>query len=119
MLRIDAPTQALPRIASRDIDWHDQTIRAGQEVSLIWGSANHDERRFEDPERFDIHRSGNRHLSFGHGVHFCMGAHLARLEARVSFEELLARLPDYRLDGEPRFARSPWARAYASVPIRF
>jgi cytochrome P450 len=119
MLRIDAPTQALPRIATRDVDWHGRTILAGQEVSLLFGSANHDERRFDEPERFDIHRTANRHLSFGHGVHFCMGAHLARLEARVSFEELLARLPDYQLDGEPRFAASPWARAHACVPIRF
>ena len=119
MLRIESPTQALPRIATRNVTLHGQTIRAGEEVSLCWGSANHDERRFEDPERFDIHRRNNRHLALGHGVHFCMGAHLARLEARVAFEELLARLPTYALADEPRWASSPWARAYQSVPIRF
>jgi hypothetical protein len=119
MLRYDSPTQALPRIARRDVELHGRTIAAGDEVSLIWGAANHDERRFDDPGRFDIHRSSNRHLALGHGVHFCMGAHLARLEARVSFEELLARLPDYALVSEPRWQLSPWARAYSQVPLRF
>jgi cytochrome P450 len=119
MLRYDAPTQALPRIATRSVELHGRTIAAGSEVSLLWGAANHDERRFDAPERFDIHRSSNRHLSLGHGVHFCMGAHLARLEARVSFEELLARLPDYALADEPRWQPSPWARAYSKVPLRF
>jgi hypothetical protein len=119
MLRYDSPTQALPRRATRDIDLHDRQIRKGEEISLIWGSANHDERRFEDPERFDIHRTDNRHLALGHGVHFCMGSNLARLEGRVAFEELLARIPDYEFDGEPIWQASAWARAHAAVPIRF
>lgn len=119
MLRYESPTQALPRKATRDVELHGCRIREGEEVSLVWGSANHDERRFDDPERFDIHRGDNRHLALGHGVHFCMGSHLARLEGRVAFEELLTRLPDYELEGEPTWQASPWARAYAAVPIRF
>jgi cytochrome P450 len=119
MLRFESPTQALPRIATRDVTLHGATIRAGDEVSLVWGSANHDERRFPDPERFDIHRRDNRHLALGHGVHFCMGAHLARLEGRIAFEELLARMPDYRLAADPVWQPSAWARAYASVPVEF
>lgn len=119
MLRIESPTQALPRIATRNTELHGQRILKGEEVSLVWGAANHDERRFEEPERFDIHRQDNRHLALGHGVHFCMGAHLARLEGRVAFEELLARIPDYALETEPRWQASAWARAYASVPITF
>jgi cytochrome P450 len=119
ILRYDAPTQALPRIARQDAEIHGRTVRAGEEVSLVWGAANHDERRFPDPERFDIHRADNRHLAFGHGVHFCMGSHLARLEGRVAFEELLARIPDYALEGEPAWQASAWARAYAAVPIEF
>jgi len=119
MLRYDSPTQALPRIATRDVELHGKTIPAGDEVMLLWGSANHDERVFADPERFDIHRSPNRHLALGHGAHFCMGAHLARMEARVAFEELLARMPHYALDPEPRWQASSWARAHAEVPIRF
>jgi cytochrome P450 len=119
MLRFDSPTQALPRRATRDVVLHGATIREGEEVSLVWGAANHDERRFPDPERFDIHRDDNRHLALGHGVHFCMGSHLARLEGRVAFEELLTRMPGYALEGEPAWQASAWARAYASVPIRF
>jgi cytochrome P450 len=119
ILRIEGPTQALPRIATRDVEMHGETIRAGEEISLVWGAANLDERRFDEPERFDIHRPDNRHLALGHGVHFCMGAHLARLEGRVAFEELLARFPEYELTTEPRWLASPWARAYASVPIAF
>ena len=88
-------------------------------MSLCWGAANHDERRFDDPERFDIHRANNRHLALGHGVHFCMGAHLVRLEARVAFEEILSRMPGYELEEEPRWQSSPWARAYQAVRIRF
>jgi cytochrome P450 len=117
MLRYEAPTQALPRVALRDVTLHGVTIAKGDEVSLVWAAANHDERRFEDPQRFDIHREDNRHLSLGHGVHFCMGAHLARLEGRVAFEELLARMPDFALAEQPRWQRSPWARAYESVPV--
>ena len=119
MLRIESPTQVLPRIAMRDVTLHGQTVPAGDEIALVWGAANHDERRFEEPERFDIHRPNNRHLALGHGIHFCMGAHLARLEGRVSFEELLARMPDYALDAEPQWQPSPWARAYQSVPLCF
>ncbi len=119
MLRYDAPTQALPRRATRDIELHGRTIREGEELSLVWGAANHDERQFEAPERFDIHRKDNRHLALGHGIHFCMGSHLARLEGRVAFEELLARMPGYELAVEPPWQASAWARAYASVPIRF
>lgn len=119
MLRYESPAQALPRIATRDVEIHGRTVRRGEEVLLCWGAANHDERRFDDPERFDIRRANNRHLALGHGVHFCMGAHLARLEARVAFEELLARLPDFALAEEPVWTPSPWARAYRAVPVAF
>jgi cytochrome P450 len=119
ILRYDAPTQALPRIATRDIELHGRKILKGEEVSLVWGAANHDERRFADPRRFDIRRRDNRHLALGHGIHFCMGAHLARLEGRVSLEELLARVPEYELASDPPWQPSAWARAYKTVPLRF
>jgi len=119
MLRYESPAQALPRIATRDVMLHGVTIPAGAEVMLLWGAANHDEREFEDPERFDVTRRIRRHLAFGQGRHFCIGSHLARLEARVGFEELLARLPEYRLEAPPRWLSSIWARAYRSVPIAF
>jgi cytochrome P450 len=117
MLRYEAPAQALPRRATRDVAIHGGVIPGGAEVLLVWGAANHDEREFVRPERFDVTRDLRRHLAFGHGLHFCLGAHLARLEARVAFEELLARLPAYRLAAEPRWQTSIWARAHVAVPI--
>lgn len=119
MLRYEAPSQALPRIATRDVTLHGVTIPAGDEVMLVFGAANHDEREFEDPDVFDIDRPIRRHLSFGQGRHFCIGSHLARLEARVAFEELLARLPHFELAARPRWVASIWARAYEGVPVRF
>lgn len=119
LLRYDSPAQALPRLATRDVTLHGKTIPKGAEVKLVWGSANHDEREFEDPERLDIDRVITRHLGFGHGTHFCLGAKLARLEARVGLQELLARIPEYKLDSEPRWQVSVWARAYESVPASF
>ncbi|HSJ96115.1 MAG TPA: cytochrome P450 [Myxococcota bacterium] len=119
MLRCEAPAQALPRIARRPVALHGATIPAGALVRLVWGAANRDEREFADAERFDVTRSLPRHLGFGHGVHFCLGAHLARLEARVAFEELLARVPDYELAERPRWLTSIWARAHAAVRVRF
>jgi cytochrome P450 len=119
MLRIESPTQVLPRTAMRDSEFHGVVIPAGSRVMLIWGAANLDDREFSDPERFDIRRRIVRHLGFGHGTHFCMGAALARLEARVAFEELLRRVPDWRLAAEPIRYPSNWARAFRSLPVRF
>jgi len=119
MLRIDAPTQELPRTATRDVEVRGTVIPAGSRVLLIWGAANLDDREFDDPERFDIHRTIGRHLAFGHGPHYCMGAAFARLEGRVAFEELLRRIPDYELDGPAVRYPSSWARAFETLPIRF
>jgi cytochrome P450 family 130 len=119
MVRIEAPTQALPRTATRDVTLHGVTVPAGSRVMLLWGSANLDEREFPDPDRFDIHRAAPRHLGFGHGIHFCLGAPLARLESRVAFEVLLARLPDYRLAAASQRYVSNWARAWRLLPLEF
>ena len=119
MLRCESPAQALPRRLTRDVELHGQTLPAGSEVKLVWGAANRDEREFENPERFDVSRDIKRQLAFGQGVHFCLGSNLARLEARVAFEELLGRIPAYELSSEPRWLTSIWARAQAAVPVRF
>jgi len=79
---------------------------------LIWRSANHDDRQYQDPERFDITRGITKHLAFGHGIHYCLGANLARLEPHVAFDEWHARFPEYELDGTPRRITSIWARAF-------
>jgi len=119
MLRCESPAQALPRRATRDVALHGVTIPAGAEVALVWGAANRDEREFAEPDRFDVQRRFRRHLAFGQGLHFCLGANLARLEARVAFEELLARLPDYELAEPPRWVTSVWARSPEHVRIAF
>jgi cytochrome P450 len=117
--RLESPAQVLPRTTTRDVELHGTVIPSGSRVMLVWGSANHDEREFPDPERFDIRRTITKHLAFGHGTHFCLGSNLARLEARVAFEELHARLPDYELAGTPRRITSIWARAFGEIPLRF
>jgi cytochrome P450 len=117
MLRYEAPAQALPRRSRRTLELHGQRIPEGERVLLVWAAANLDEREFDEPERFDVTRKIRRHLGFGHGIHFCLGASLARLEARIAFEELLERHPDYALREEPGWITSRWARAHGSLPI--
>jgi len=116
--RIEAPTQVLPRTATREVELHGVHIPAGARVLLVWGAANHDEREFFDPERFDVTRRAQRHASFGHGVHFCMGSGLARLEARLAFEQWFTRFPACELIEEPKRITSTWARAFESIPLR-
>jgi cytochrome P450 len=98
MLRWDPPSHYQGRWTTRDLELHGATIPADSRVILVTGSAGHDERRYPEPELFDLHRDVDRHLSFGFGAHLCLGAALARLETRVAFEELLARFPDYNVD---------------------
>ena len=94
MLRWVTPVKMIARTALRDVELSSQTIRAGDKVITLFESGNRDEAVFDDPNRFDIERDPNRHLSFGgYGRHHCLGAHLARLEIRVMLEELLTRLP--------------------------
>lgn len=119
MLRFEPPAQALPRRTVREVALHGRVIPIGVRLLLVWAAANRDEREFDDPERFDVTRDIKRHLSFGHGIHYCLGANLARLEARVAFEELLARMPEYALEEMPPWVTSRWARAHARIPIRF
>jgi cytochrome P450 len=102
VLRYASPTHTLPRTAMRDVEVHGVTIPAGARVHLLWSSANLDEREFPDPERFDIYRRPARHLALGHGIHYCLGASLAKLEARVAWDELLRHIPAYQLAETPK-----------------
>ena len=99
MLRWEPPSQLQGRTAARDLELHGVTIPAGDRVMLVTGSATHDERVYEEPELFDLHRVVQHPVTFGFGIHVCLGAHLARLEVRIAFEELLARFPDFDIDG--------------------
>jgi cytochrome P450 family 142 subfamily A polypeptide 1 len=100
---------------------HGQQIRAGEQVVLLYGAANRDPRAFPDPDTLDVTRPRNRHLGFGAGTHLCLGAHLARLEIRVLFEELLRRMPDRELacPAEPRIIPATFTRAYDRIRITF
>ena len=117
-LRFDSPVQGLARTTTAPVTLHGVTIPEGDQVLLLFGSANHDERKIAEPERLDLLRDPNPHLAFGFGAHFCLGGNLARLEARVAFEELLARLPDYRMT-ESRVQRicSGPVRGVLSLPV--
>ena len=117
ILRYESPVQNIARYVAKDVNYHGQTVPAGSALLLMGGSANRDERKFDDPDRFDIHRNPN-HLSFGRGTHFCLGASLARLEGRVALEEILKRWPDWTvaLDNAKR-APTATVRGWDSLPV--
>jgi cytochrome P450 len=92
VLRYRSPVQAVFRVARQEVELQGQTISSGALVLAMIGSANRDPAHFQEPDRFDVRRAPNPHLAFGHGLHFCIGAALARLEARVALTELLARV---------------------------
>jgi cytochrome P450 len=119
-LRYDPSSQLIARTATCDIELHGRTIPEGARVALLIGSANRDERYWSDPDRFDLERNTTGSLAFGQATHFCLGASLARLEGRVSLEELLRRLPDYEIreEGIER-VHSSNVRGFAALPIRF
>jgi cholest-4-en-3-one 26-monooxygenase len=120
ILRYVSPTLvSMVRTATRDVELRGQTIKEGQKVTLWYGSANRDSDVFPDPHRFDIAREPNDHLTFGFGAHFCLGAQLARLELRIIFDELLNRLPNLALAGEPKRLRSNIFNGLENLPVRF
>jgi cytochrome P450 len=117
MLRWDPPSHFQGRWVEEDVTLHGVTIPADSRVVLVTGAAQHDERVFDDPELFDLHRTVERHVGFGFGSHLCIGAALARLETRVAFEELLARFPRYEIASPVVRAYSSNVRGLASLPI--
>ena len=117
-LRFEPPSGAAVRIAAQDIELRGHRIRRGERVFAIIAAANRDPEVFDDPERFDVARDDTRHLSFGLGPHFCLGAPLARLEGAVAFETLLRRIPDMALDmGPPEWTDTLILRGIRSIPI--
>jgi hypothetical protein len=119
LLRYDSPVQRLRRRATEDVEIDGRRVRAGELVMAFSGAANRDPERFDDPARLDIARGDTGHLSFGHGVHFCVGAALARLEAQIAFPAVLRRFPRLRL---ARGARIRWKpnitfRGLESLPL--
>ncbi len=122
MLRWVTPIQNMNRTATQDVDFHGAKIRAGDKLLLLYPSANRDQDVFDEPYRFDVQRDPNEHLAFGgYGPHFCLGSSLARLELRVMFEELLARLPDVELasDAPPPMRASNFITGIERLPVRW
>jgi cytochrome P450 len=118
LLRYDSPVQGLSRTLTRDLTLHGVTMSAGDSVLVLFGSANRDERVFADPDVFDIGRKPEHQVAFGRGIHFCLGASLARMEARIALRALLARLPNWEVDlGRAQRLRSGPIRGYLSLPI--
>jgi cytochrome P450 len=117
-LRYEPPSPVQARYVARDVELHGHAVTEGSHILLLNGSANRDETRFAEPDRYDIHRKGG-HLSFGQGLHFCLGAALARLEARVAFEEVLKRWSDWEIDYDNAIrARTSSVRGWAHLPVK-
>jgi cytochrome P450 len=117
-LRYDGPVPATIKVAAADLDWHGKQIRRGDMVLPFISSANRDPRQFADPDRLDVRRTPNRHLAFAYGIHFCLGAPLARLEAEITFESLLRRFPDLALcSNEGRWKPMIFLRGLESLEL--
>lgn len=117
-LRYESPVTRAPRVAREDLQLHGRSIRTGQAVTFLLGAANRDPDQFPDPDRFDIDRSPNKHLAFGFGRHFCIGAELARLEASIAFPMIFKQLATLRLDGDQvRWRAAFGVRALEALPV--
>jgi len=118
LLRYEPPGPAIGRYMPEDVDLYDRTVPAGSAMLFIVGAANRDERRFEDPDRFDIHREIGQHLTFGYGIHFCLGAALARLEGRIALDEVLSRFPEWEVDYDrAKLAPTSTVRGWETFPV--
>jgi cytochrome P450 len=119
VLRYEAPSPVQARYVEHDVEFYGQTVPRGSALVVLNGSANRDERHFPDADRFDIHREIGRHLSFGYGIHLCLGAALARLEGRIALDEVLTRFPDWEVDYDAaRRARTSTVRGWECLPVR-
>jgi cytochrome P450 len=118
LLRYEPPSPVQGRWTARDVELHGTWIPRGSKVLLLTGSAGRDERRFPEPDRFDVHRRIDHHLSFGYGVHFCLGAALARLEGRVGLEETLRRFPEWDVDlAHAKRLHTSTVRGWSEIPF--
>ena len=117
ILRYEAPSPVQARVVMQDVELYGTTVSEGSTLLLLNGAANRDEREFDDPDVLDVRRSNNRHLSFGLGIHFCLGASLARLEGCIALEEVLARWPEWTIDHEAaQMARTSTVRGWKKLP---
>jgi cytochrome P450 len=118
LLRFEPPSPVQARYVTKDVEHHGQVVPEGSALLLLNASGNRDERKFPDADRFDIHRNIDHHLSFGYGIHFCLGAALARLEGRVALDEVLKRFPSWEIDWDNAVqARTSTVRGWESLPV--
>jgi cytochrome P450 len=118
LLRYDGPVPATVKIATHDVEWHERTIRRGDMVIPFMAAANRDPRQFPDPDVLDVRRHPERHVAFAWGIHFCLGAWLARLEARIALDTVLHRLPDLALAAaKPRWKPMIFLRGLEALPL--
>jgi cytochrome P450 len=118
ILRYEAPSPVQARYVCEDVEWYGQTVPEGSVMVILNGAANRDDRKFEHGDTFDIHRSIDHHLTFGFGLHFCLGAALARLEGRVALEEVLKRFPFWEVDWEKaEQAHTSTVRGWRRLPV--
>jgi cytochrome P450 len=117
-LRYEPTGPHIARYVQRDVEYHGTTVPAGSAILLLIGSANRDERRHPDPDTFDIHRENGQHLTFGFGLHYCLGANLARIEGRVALDELLNRFPEWEVDHDDmELAPTSTVRGWDRLPL--
>ena len=118
LLRYEAPSPIQGRLVTRDVECYGVTVPAGSKMALLNGSAGRDEREYPDPDRFDVRRNMDRHLTLGYGTHFCLGAALARLEGRVIIDEMLNRYPQWDVDeSRVEMVHTTTVRGPAIVPV--
>jgi cytochrome P450 len=118
LLRFESPSPVQARYVTQDVEHLGQIVPAGSAILLLNGSANRDDRKFPDGDRFDVTRKIDHHLAFGYGLHFCLGAALARLEGRVALDEVLQRFPSWEVDWEhAEQARTSTVRGWERLPV--
>ena len=117
-LRYDMPTQFLMRRVRGEVKIHDKTIQPGANMAFLYPSANRDPREFDDPDTFDIHRNAPRILSFGHGVHACIGQHFAKMEGKLCVQKLLTEAPDYEVQAdELKRLKTEFVQGWETMPV--
>jgi cytochrome P450 len=117
LLRYESPGPQIGRYVPEDVEVHGRTVPAGSAMLFVVSAANRDERRYDDPDRFDIHRKVGQHLAFGYGIHYCLGAALARLEGRIALDEVLSRFPEWEVDlDRARIAPTSTVRGLETLP---
>jgi cytochrome P450 len=118
LLRFESPSPVQARYVTEDVEHYGERVPEGSAMLLLTGSGNRDDRKFPDGDRFDIHRSIDHHLAFGYGIHFCLGAALARLEGRVALDEVLTRFPEWEVDWDNAVrAHTSTVRGWEKLPV--